>query len=272
MPEQITSNQNPRIKLIRSLRDKRDRLREQRFVLDSARDLSRALDCGIALDFVLADSTRLSDPALAAIPSAQIFEVPSDLLERVSYRDNADGLVAVMHTPDSHNLTPEAAVADAPVLGLVGLSKPGNIGALLRTADAAGFQTVLLIDCPTDLYNPNVIRSSTGAVFLKGLYSTDAAQARAFFRAHQLRVVGTHLSAAVDAYSQHYDDKTVLLLGAEDVGLDESWLTHCDIQVLIPMAGRLADSLNVSVAGAVLMYEVLRQRRTETDTTQGFNT
>lgn len=258
--ETITSHQNPRVKQVRRLRDKAAREAEGRFVVDSIRDLERALACGIGLDYALVTPSRLRGD-LPALPDDAVYHVPPDVLERSAYRENPDGVVAVLHTPAALGAAHLETVPEAPILGLVSLTKPGNIGALLRTADAAGFRTVLLIDSALDLYNPNVIRSSTGAVFLGNIFTLTADDARAFFARRGLQVVGTHLKATKDNYDVEYGAKTVLLLGTEDVGLDDSWVPYCDEQVIIPMKGRLADSLNVSVAGAVLMYEVLRQLR-----------
>lgn len=260
MSEMITSHHNPRVKQVRRLREKSAREADGRFLIDSLRDLERALLSGYEVDYALVTPSLLRSD-LPAMGLAKLYFVPADILEKASYRENPDGLVAVMKTPEENNSVGLEMVPDAPILGLVDLKKPGNIGALLRTADAAGFKTIFLIDCRLDLYNPNVIRSSTGAVFLRNIFRLSAYEARAFFSTRGFRVIGTHLEAAVDAYSLNYSQKTAILLGTEDVGLDEAWLPYCDEQVVIPMAGKLADSLNVSVAGAVLMYEVLRQLR-----------
>lgn len=260
MPEIITSHQNPRVKQVRRLREKSARDAEGRFLIDSRRDLERALLCGYELDYLLV-APSLQRGEMPDLPNRAIFHVPPDILEKSAYRENPDGLVAVMKTPPLNDVSQLDVVPDGPLLGLVALTKPGNIGALLRTADAAGFHAIFLIDSRLDRYNPNVIRSSTGAVFLDNIYNLTADAARAFFRTRGFKVVGTHLQAAVDAYTVEYPRKTALLMGTEDIGLDDSWLPYCDEQVLIPMAGKLADSLNVSVAGAVLMYEVLRQLR-----------
>ncbi|MCU0465714.1 MAG: RNA methyltransferase [Anaerolineae bacterium] len=260
MPELISSLQNPRVKLTRRLRDKRDREREGRFVIDSVRDLRRALDCGLTPDFVLVCPQDLRED-LPDLPPGVVIHTTPEVMDKVGYRDNPEGVVAVMHAPPVYRAGALDNVPDAPILGLVALEKPGNLGALMRTADAAGFRSVFLIDCALDLYNPNIIRSSTGAVFLGNVYTLSGAEARMFFKRRGFRVVGTHLQAAQDAYALTYPTKTALLMGAEDTGLPDSWLPACDAQVLIPMVGRLADSLNVSVAGAVLMYEVLRQTR-----------
>lgn len=264
MPETIASHQNPRVKQVRRLREKSAREDEQRFLIDSLRDLERALVCGYQVDYVLVTPALLRDK-LPELNDKPVYYVSADILEKAAYRENPDGLVAVMKTPAEKGAGALETVPDAPILGLVNLKKPGNIGALLRTADAAGFQTVFLIDTRLDLYNPNVIRSSTGAVFLGNIIRLKTDEARAFFKTRGFQVVGTHLEAAVDAYSLDYAQKTALLLGTEDIGLDDSWLPYCSEQVVIPMSGKLADSLNVSVAGAVLMYEVLRQRRSRVE-------
>lgn len=262
MPEMITSHQNSRVKQVRRLRDKSAREEDGRFLVDGRRDLARALAHGFEVDYVLLNPKAVSGdfPDLA---DTQVFHVPADVLEKAAYRDNPDGFVAVVKTPPVKGAADLAHVPDAPVLGLVSLLKPGNIGALLRTADGAGFASVFLIDSSLDLYNPNIIRSSTGAVFLNNIYNLTAAEARDFFKSRGFQTVGTHLHGAKDAYTVNYAQKCALLMGTEDVGLDDGWLPYCDETVLIPMAGVLADSLNVSVAGAVLMYEVLRQRRGE---------
>jgi TrmH family RNA methyltransferase len=260
MSELITSVQNPRVKLVRRLRDKRDREREGRFVVDGLRDLERALACGLGLDFVLVCPELLREP-LPDLPEGRVVRVTVDIMDKVSYRENPEGVAAVMMMPPTLGADALGGVPDAPILGLVGLQKPGNIGALMRTADAAGFRSVFLIDCDLDVYNPNIILSSTGAVFLGNVYRLSGGQARAFFRERGVQVVGTHLHAAQDAYAVVYQPRMALLMGTEDVGLSDDWLPACDAQVLIPMVGRLADSLNVSVAGAILMYEVLRQTR-----------
>lgn len=260
MPELITSLQNPRVKLLRRLRDKRDREREGRFVIDSIRDLGRALACGLTPDFVLVCPQELRED-LPDLPAGSVIHVTPDVMEKVSYRDNPEGVAAVMVTPAKFGAGALDNVPDAPILGLVSLNKPGNIGALLRTADAAGFRSIFLIDCALDVYNPNIIRSSTGAVFLGNIYTLTSEEAQSFFTSRGVQVIGTHLHAAKSAYDVIYQPKMALLMGTEDVGLDDSWLPHCDAQVIIPMAGQLADSLNVSVAGAILMYEVLRQTR-----------
>lgn len=258
MPETITSHQNPRLKQVRRLRDRAERDASGRFVIDSLRDLHRAIACGYEVDYVLVVPAKLRG-TLPNLPERAVFHVTSDMLDSAAYRENPDGFVAVVVAPKRKGPSQLADLPDSPILSLVSLTKPGNVGALLRTADAAGFQSVFLVDSVLDLYNPNLIRSSTGAVFLGNIYELTSGEAREFFRTRDYQVIATHLNAVESAFSVKYSEKCTLLLGTEDMGLDESWLPFCDEQILIPMVGRLADSLNVSVAGAVVMYEVLRQ-------------
>ncbi len=262
MVEKITSFQNPRLKLIKKLREKKDRERERRFVIDDGRDLERALACGYEVDFALVapDLTTDAQALPAGVDEDQVYEVNREMLEKASYRTNPGALVAVMHAKPVPGVADLAQIAGQPILGLVNLQKPGNIGALLRTADAAGYPAVLLIDTVLDRYNPNLIRSSTGACFLDIVYAVSSAEARAFFREYDYQVLAAHLAGSRSLFETDIATRSAILLGTEDVGLDATWAEAADVLVRIPMPGKISDSLNVSVSGAVLMYEALRQR------------
>jgi RNA methyltransferase, TrmH family len=262
--EQITSFQNSRVKQVRRLRERRARDREARFVIDDTRDLLRALDCGYHVDYVLyCPELDAGDPLpLDRLPPDAIFQVSREIMEKVSYRQNPSAVVAVMEQKPPGTLDDLRAQAGPLVLGLVDLQKPGNIGALLRTADATGFNTICLIDTALDIYNPNVIRSSTGACFLGNIYALNTAEALAFFREADYRIVAAVVEGHSAMFETDFGGRVALVLGTEDRGLPQAWIDAADARVRIPMVGRLADSLNVSVSGAVLMYEVLRQRWT----------
>lgn len=259
MADAITSLQNPRIKQVRRLRDQRSRFEEGRYVIDSRRDLARALSAGHQVDYVLVESSLFG--SLSDVPLDMQISVSAQAMDKASYRDNSDGITAVMVRQAVPGAEEFMRTWRGPVLGLVALEKPGNVGALLRTADAAGFGSVVLIDCPIDIYNPNVIRASTGAVFLGNLYEMTTTEAQEVFSACDLRTYATHLDAATDAFSVRFVKASVLLMGKEDAGLPDEWLAFADERIIIPMAGQIADSLNVAAAGAVLMYEVYRQTR-----------
>jgi TrmH family RNA methyltransferase len=156
---------------------------------------------------------------------------------------------------DAHTLT------DRFILALVNLQKPGNIGALLRSADATGFRAIFLIDTALDIYNPNIIRSSTGACFLDNVYYLTSAAAQQFFKAKSYRVLAASPDGDQSVFNMRFEDKTAVVLGTEDQGLSDAWLENCDQRVRIPMEGQLADSLNVSVSGTIFMYEALRQQK-----------
>lgn len=258
--EKITSFQNAKIKQIRKLRDRRARDQEKRFVIDDGRDLGRALDNDYAVDYAFYCPALGSEQALLdRLAGANIYEVSRDMMEKVAYRQNPSPILAVMMQKPP--LAAEALDAlDVPrILALVDLQKPGNIGALLRTADAAGFQAVFLIDSALDIYNPNVIRSSTGACFLDNIYMLRSAQALDFLRQQGYTLIAAAVDGERSLFEVTFGHKSAIVLGTEDQGLADMWLKAADQRVRIPMAGHLADSLNVSVSGAIFMYEALRQ-------------
>jgi TrmH family RNA methyltransferase len=260
MFEKITSFQNPRLKLIKKLRDKKEREREKRFVIDDTRDLERALACGYNVDYVFYCPTLAEGRFISVLQRQQVYEVSRDVMEKVSYRANPSAFLAVLHTKPVNGLQELHHAVGQPVLAMVNLQKPGNIGALLRTADATGFKTIILIDNQLDLYNPNIIRSSTGACFLDNVYELTTVQALEFFQTHHYQIIAAHLEGKASLFDVQIQDRCAVILGTEDVGLDELWTHQTDELVKIPMMGELSDSLNVSVSGAIFMYEALRQR------------
>ncbi|MGJ3237805.1 MAG: TrmH family RNA methyltransferase [Anaerolineae bacterium] len=263
--QEITSFQNSKVKLANKLISKRHREREGLFLIDYGRDLERAIGQGYEAVTVFYCSALASDgdkELLSALDESMIYVVDTELMSKVSYRQNPGGLVAIMAQK------PRLAIADlygrhtGHLLALVDLRKPGNIGALLRTADAAGLDTVCLIDSALDLYNPNIIRASTGAVFLDNVYQIHREEAFAYFTEARMTVVGAHLDGTESLYTLDFTrGRTAIVLGTEDSGLDAIWVDRCDSLVKIPMVGTLSDSLNVSVSGAVFMYEALRQHQ-----------
>ncbi len=254
---QITSAQNSKLKLVNRLRSKRGREAEARFVIDYARDLRRALDCGYQVEFVL------HCPELGGEigdMDCETHTITPRLLRRFAYRDNPDGLLAVLpnQLPKGRLWLEGASIHSA--LLLVDLRVPGNIGALMRSSDASGCDAVLLVDCALDLYNPNIIRSSTGACFLDNIYQLTTGEALDYLSSADMEIVAADLGGS-SLYDADFAAKTAIVLGAEDRGLSEHWLSSADRRIRIPMAGRAVDSLNVSVSGAILMFELQRQRQ-----------
>ena len=252
----ITSPENSKIKLVQRLRGKRGRQREARFVIDYERDLRRALQLGYDIDFVL------HCPGLSPAPDgidAEIQAVRPALYKRVSYRENPDGVIAVMRSKPARELAALEARDVHHAIALVGLAVPGNIGALLRSADAAGIDAVILVDAAIDLYNPNIIRSSTGACFLDNIYQLSGDEALAFLKREGFQLVAADAAGRRTLYEADFLPKTALALGAEDRGLPPEWIKRADQVARIPMKGAVSDSLNVSVSGALMMYEMFRQ-------------
>ncbi len=255
----VASAHNAKIKLVKRLRGKRGREQAARFVIDYERDFRRALRCGYVPEFLLhcPDVAELDLPA-----DVEAHAVTPQLMSRISYRENPSGLIAVMHSQPARGAAELARASIERALALVDLRVPGNIGALLRTADAAGMDAVVLVDSALDLYNPNVIRSSTGACFLDSIYQTDSDEALAALRGKGFQIICADVDGGASVFETDLRGKIAIVVGAEDRGLSQYWLDRADRRVKIPMGGRLSDSLNVSVSGAVIMYELYRQGHT----------
>jgi len=257
----VTSLQNPRVKALVRLQDKSaERRAEGLVVIEGDKELGLALEAGLAV--VDAFHCPALGPLPRALAAAPVTEVGRDVFAKIAYRDDSDGVVVVARAPERSL----AAVPpfDRPPLVLVldAVEKPGNLGAIVRTADGVGADLVLVCDPRCDPFSPNVIRASVGTVFRVPVVPCAAADARAFLHARGVRVVAATPEGAVDLWRAPdavMIGPIALCLGTEHEGLDPEWLAVADVRVRIPMRGR-NDSLNVSVAAAVLAYEVLRRR------------
>ena len=260
--DSITSLQNSKVKLVHRLRNKRGREQERRFVVEYQRDFQRALIQGYELDFLLFCPELLESQALDINSADNAIKVTPQILKRLSYRENPSGFLAVLKAKPAKVLRDlELASLDSAII-LVDPRKPGNIGALLRTGDAAGIGATVLVDCALDLYNPNIIRNSAGACFLDNIYQLSSADAIDYFKDRSFLLIAADDRGETNIFDLDLRQKTAIVLGTEDAGLSAIWLDNCDQRVRIPMAGALTDSLNLSVSGAIFMYEILRQRQT----------
>lgn len=265
MFEKISSFQNAKIKLTKKLRDKRSRERDQLFVIDYERDLERALRFDYAVEFMFyCSELDINSQCLEIIDHWQlndrVYEVGKEMMQKVAYRSNPSAIVAVIKAQPISNLDQMNVGTSHRSLVLVDLKKPGNIGALLRTADATRMDSIILVDTSLDIYNPNIIRSSTGACFQKNIYSVTSDEALRFFREQHFYVIGTYLEGESTLYDVNFPQRMAVVMGTEDIGLSSVWAKACDQIITIPMHGETVDSLNVSVSGAVVMYESLRQQ------------
>jgi RNA methyltransferase, TrmH family len=263
-PEPIlTSTKNPRIRAAADLRDRRARDETGLTLVDGVRELSRALDGEARVIEVFVDPARLGSDASAVVERARsvgagVVPVTAPVLDRLAYGDRAEGLVAVVAIPDL-SLDALTLPPDPLVIVLEGVEKPGNLGAVLRTSDGAGVDAVILADQRTDPFNPNAIRASLGAIFGMPLASGAGDEVRARLRRAGLRLVAARVDA-VTAYTEvDLTGPLAIVLGSEAGGLTGAWSGEDVLPVRLPMLG-VADSLNVSIAAAVLLYEARRQR------------
>jgi TrmH family RNA methyltransferase len=267
-PRRIDSARNPLVKEVAALKVRRERDRTGRILIEGLREAERAAEAGLTLERLLLAPESWPDGSLetaealeraVASRGADVIHLSPDAFRRLSLRERPDGVAVVALSP-ARTLERLTLPDDPLVLILDGIEKPGNVGALLRTADAAGVDGVLLTGEGTDLGNPNVIRASMGSVFALPIAAASAAEARTWLRARRLRVVATTPRADLAHWQADYRGGVAVVLGSEHVGLGAAWLDCADQRVRIPMHARLADSLNVGVAGAVVLFEAMRQR------------
>ncbi len=254
----ITSLQNPSVKYIVKLReDKRARQQDGLMLVEGYDELTLALDSG------LEPHTLLSAPELASrslnITNTDVTTVTRVVFEKMSYRDNPDGWIGIFPIP--HNTLEGLKLSATPlVIVAESVEKPGNLGAILRTADAAHVDAVLVCDPRVDLWNPNVIRASRGAVFVVPTVEVESPNALAWLRSKKMRVLAATPSAEAHYTDANLREPLAIAVGTEDKGLSDFWMQNADIIVKIPMAGKV-NSLNVSIATALITYEVIRQRK-----------
>lgn len=261
----ITSPRNPRIRSALALRDRKARLLAGRTVVDGARETLRALEAGVAVEAVfLCRELVHGEPGAALLerlarPAApEVVEIGPRAHERLAYGGRGDGVVAVVVTP-GRGLA-ELELPPEPLVGvLAGLEKPGNVGAILRSADGAGLDAVIAADSATDLFNPNTIRASVGSVFRVPVAAAGAAEVIEWLHARNLQVVLARVQASLAYDEVDYRRPSAIVLGSEAHGLGDAWQGPNVTAVRLPMRG-LADSLNVAAAAAILFYEARRQR------------
>lgn len=261
--EWIRSVQNPRIKAVKRLDKAAVRRETGLFVVEGLRELSLALKAGYVIHQLyscppLMKTDPLYDPS-PLLQHPELSLVSEEVYRSMAYRDSTEGILAVLERKEqslqSLQLPPHPLI-----LVIDRVEKPGNLGAMLRTADAAGVDAVILCDNQTDCYNPNVIRSSLGTLFTLPIALSSAAEACRFLRQQHITSYAAALSDKSISYTAaDYRSGTAFLLGAEADGLSSFWLQEADHQVIIPMRGQI-DSLNVSVAAALLLFEARRQR------------
>jgi RNA methyltransferase, TrmH family len=260
MQPSISSAQNPRVKLAVSLDKPRTRRELGLFVVEGLRELTLALKAGYEVHTVFYNSRLVAFNELLDLVSDDqlMFEASDNVFEKLAYRESTSGVVAILKTRQ-HTLRNLNLPKNALVLVLESVEKPGNLGAMLRTADAAGVDAVIVCDPLTDFYNPNVVRSSIGAVFTCNLASASSSETISFLKANAISIFCTHLEASESYYKMNFTSAAAIVVGTESTGLSELWTAHSDANIIIPMHGTV-DSMNVSVSAAIVIFEALRQR------------
>ena len=265
MKKVITSTQNSYIKEVFQLIEKsRIRKKTQKFVIEGFREISLALKGNHIIETILIDPSIFKEEILEEIltnnSTIEIIEISHEVYKKLAFRDTTEGIIAIAKTKNLElnklnfkSKNPLILVAEAP-------EKPGNIGALLRTADAAGVDAVLIANPKTDIYNPNIIRSSVGCVFTTQIGTGTTDEIIDFLINHKINMYGAALTASVQYQTIDYTLPTAIIVGTEATGLSDSWLKNTTKNIIIPMRGAI-DSMNVSVSAAIILFEGVRQRQ-----------
>lgn len=258
----ISSTQNQQIKDLLKLSKARERRSQGLFIIEGIREIRRAQENDYLFQKVFYCKSLMNIPTELFLDKIQVhqkIEVSRNVFSRIAYRDNSDGLLVLAESKISGL---DKLVHRDKALYLVAerLEKPGNLGALLRTADAAGIDAVIVCDNNTDLYNPNVIRSSLGCLFTKNVILADTKSTIEFFKKNEVKIFAAALQNSELYSDADYNQSSAIIMGSEADGLSEDWREAADKIIAIPMNGDV-DSLNVSVSAAILIYEAIRQRR-----------
>jgi TrmH family RNA methyltransferase len=264
----ITSLTNPRVKAAVRLRDRRERETTGLTIVDGAREILRALDAGVRVETAFLAENLLRTPDGHAVAERlrhrpSTIPVTPAVLAKVAFGERSDGIVAIVETPQlelADLIVPE----DALIVVLESVEKPGNLGAVLRTADGAGAHAVIAADPRTDLFNPNAIRASLGTIFALPVVAATTEATITWLAGRGIRAVAAIVDGGTDYAAANLRGPLAIVLGSEAAGLSAAWHDPEITPIAIPMHG-IADSLNVSIAAAVVLYEAIRQRREPPD-------
>lgn len=260
--KQITSAQNPFIKSLVLLQEKsKSRKQTGTFLIEGFREITLAIKGGYEIETILFLPELISEKQINESTNKQInniVEISKEVYQKLAYRDTTEGILAVAKTKSmaledlKFSNNPLILIAEAP-------EKPGNIGALLRTADAAGLDAVIIANPKSDMYNPNIVRSSVGGLFTNQIATGTTPEIISFLQANNINFYCATLQNSTSYHTQDYTKPTALVVGTEATGLTQVWRDAATQNIIIPMQGEI-DSMNVSVAAAILIFEARRQR------------
>ncbi len=258
----IISVSNPRVKQVVKLRSARSRKTSNLTIVEGQREIETALKAGVPFSdiFWCPSQVTLPDHFLAALSKqgCSIFEVPDAVYQKMAFGERKEGLLGVCRCPSPSGLD-GIDVGKETIVVIERVEKPGNLGAILRTCDAAGVKKVVVADPATDIYNPNVIRASLGAVFCVQVFVGHSEEIISCFKKQKVRLIIASPDGKQIYTQADLTGKTALVLGSEDAGVSSQWLKAADSIVRVPMRGTV-NSLNVSTCAAILIYEAVRQR------------
>ena len=253
----ITSKSNPKIKNVVKLQKSSERREQNRIIIEGRREIERAVACGFIVDTLFICNDILKESV--NIAANYVEEVTLEVFEKIAYREGSDGLLAVA-IPKYADLKSFKSKKNPLIIVLETVEKPGNLGAIMRTADAAGVDAVIIADPRTDLYNPNAIRASIGTIFSVPLFACSSEECINWLRENNIKIYCTYLKASIDYLEADFRQGSAIVMGTEATGISDIWVDAADQNLIIPMNG-IADSLNVSVTTAIVVFEAILQRR-----------
>jgi RNA methyltransferase, TrmH family len=257
--ETITSIQNPKIKSLLSLEKPRERRKQCLFVIEGMKEIDLAMKAGYKIGNLFYCEQIIAKDKLGGLADDKlVIPISKDVFEKIAVRENSGGVIAVAEMK-THRLEDLTLSTNPLVLVMESIEKPGNLGAILRTADAAGVDAVISCDPQTDFYNPNVIRSSVGCVFTQPIASATSEQAIGWLKKNKIKIFCAYLNSSKPYHQIDFIGPSAIVMGTEATGLSDIWIESADQNIIIPMFGKI-DSMNVSTSAAVLVFEAVRQR------------
>lgn len=256
----ITSTQNPKVKSLMQLEKPRERRKQQLFLIEGAREVRLALEAGYKIGniFYCEEIVAKKELGFDLTDNKLVIPVSREVFQKIAVREDSGGVLAVAEMKP-HGLSQIRLSKNPLVLILEAVEKPGNLGAILRTADAAGVDAVIICDPQTDFYNPNVIRSSVGCVFTTQIAAATSDETIEWLKQNNISIYCTYLAASKVYHQADYTKASAIVMGTEATGLSDVWVKNSSANIIIPMHGKI-DSMNVSNAAAVVVFEALRQR------------
>lgn len=260
--KEITSYQNPYIKNLLKLQEKsRERRKQGLFLIEGKREVSLALKADYEFETVLFFPELVSENEVLELFQMEVsrIQISKEVYQKLAYRASTEGIIAVVKSKNTSIENIQFETDNPIILVAEGIEKPGNIGALLRTADAANIDSVFIANPKSDLYNPNIIRSSVGCVFTNKVAVGTSEEIIKFLQKNNINIFAATLQNSNEYHKENYTNSAAIVVGTEATGLTEVWRKAATQNINIPMQGQI-DSMNVSVAAAIVIFEVKRQR------------